>query len=240
MIKEAIDCLLKLKRPETIQVEERQYSTIDIKPVYEAECNPIKVYNLDSLIKYLEDDPDKNTDNTKIINVVNPLEVVISSSLFGKFKQREKYIVADYSDLVPSINFGRYCNIEEFIIMLKSKFIMTEDLEKVIKVVGNITDENVTNYNDDGITQKVTTKTGIARLGEVALPPKVKLKPYRTFIEVEQPESEFLLRAKKGYEGIEFALFEADGGAWKKEVINNISSYLSEKLKGIINITILN
>lgn len=240
MIKEAIDYLLKLKRPETIQVEERQYSTIDIKPVYEAECNSIKVYNLDSLIKYLENDPDEHVDNTKIINVVNPLEVVVLSSLFGKFKQREKYIVADYSDLIPNINFGRYCNIEEFIIMLKSKFIMTEDLEKVIKVVGNITDENITNYNDDGVTQKVTTKTGIARVGEVALPPKVKLKPYRTFVEVEQPESEFLLRAKKGYEGIEFALFEADGGAWKKEAINNISNYLSGKLKSIINITILN
>lgn len=240
MIKEAIDYLLKLKRPETIQVEEKQYSTIDIKPIYEAECSPIKVYNLDSLIRYLKDDPDKNTDNTKIINVINPLEVVVLSSLFGKFKQREKYIVADYNDLVPSINFGRYCNVEEFIIMLKSKFIMTEDLEKVIKVVGNITDENVTNYNDDGVTQKVTTKTGIARVGEVALPPKINLKPFRTFIEVEQPESEFLLRAKKGYEGIEFALFEADGGAWKKEAINNISNYLSERLKDMRNITILN
>lgn len=240
MIKEAIDYLLKLKRPETIQVENKQYSTIDIKPVYEAECNPINVYNLDSLIRYLKDDPDGNTNNKKIINVVSPLEVVVLSSLFGNFKQRERYIVADYSELVPNVNFGRYCNIEEFIIMLKSKFIMTEDLEKIIKVVGNITDENITNYNDDGVTQKVTTKTGIARVGEVALPPKIRLKPFRTFIEVEQPESEFLLRAKKGYEGIELALFEADGGAWKKDAIDNISNYLLEKLKNKDNITILN
>lgn len=240
MIKEAIDYLLKLKRPEIIQVEERQYSTIDITPVYEAECNPIKVYNLDSLIRYLKDDPDKNVSDTKIINVINPLEVSVESSLFGKFKQREKYIIANYSNLIPDISFGRYLNIEEFIIMLKSKFIMTEDLDKVIKVVGNITDENVTNYNDDGITQKVTTKTGIARVGEVALPPKIKLIPYRTFIEVSQPESEFLLRAKKGYEGIELALFEADGGAWKKEAINSISKYLSNQLKDMKNIIILN
>lgn len=124
--------------------------------------------------------------------------------------------------------------------MLKSKFRMTEDLESIIKLVGNIQDENVTNYNDDGITQKVTTKTGIARVGEVPLPPKVSLVPYRTFIEVGQPKSEFLLRAKKGYDGIEFALFEADGGAWKKEAISNIACYLSDKLKDIENITILN
>lgn len=64
--------------------------------------------------------------------------------------------------------------------------------------------------------------------------------PFRTFIEIEQPESEFLLRAKKGYEGIEFALFEADGGAWKKEAIDNIAAYLKENLKEIEHITILN
>lgn len=240
MIKEAIEYILKLKRPEVIEADERKYSTIDIQPIYEPNCNPLKVYNLDSLINYLIDDPDNKKEDTKIINVINSVEVVVESSLFGKFKQREQYIIADYSGLIPNISFGRYLSIEEFIIMLKSKFIMTEDLEKVIKVVGNITDENVTNYNDDGVTQKVTTKTGIARVGEVALPPKIKLKPYRTFIEVEQPESEFLLRAKKGYEGIEFALYEADGGAWKKEAINNISSYLSDKLKDFENITILN
>ncbi len=240
MIKEAIEYILKLKRPEVIETDERKYSTIDIKPIYEPKCNPLKVYNLDSLVKYLINDPDSKLKDTKIINVINPLAVVVESSLFGKFKQREQYIIADYSDLIPNISFGRYLSIEEFIIMLKSKFIMTEDLEKVIKVVGNITDENVTNYNDDGVTQKVTTKTGIARVGEVALPPKIKLKPYRTFVEVEQPTSEFLLRAKKGYEGIEFALYEADGGAWKKEAINNISIYLSDKLRDFKNITILN
>ncbi len=239
MIKDAIEYLLKLKRPETIQVEGRNYSTIEINPIKQSECRAITVYNLDSLIKYLKDDPDNYKEKMKVINILNPLEVAVESTIFGEFKQREKYIVADYSDLIPNIRFGNYLSIEEFIIMLKSKFIMTEDLEKIIKVVGNISDENVTNYNDDGITQKVTTKTGIARVGEVALPPKIKLKPYRTFIEVEQPQSEFLLRAKKGYDGIEFALYEADGGAWKKEAISNIAKYLEEKLDNISNITIL-
>lgn len=239
MIKEAIDYLLKLKRPETINVDEREYSTLDLNAVYEPECKPINVYNLDSLIEYLKSNPDQQNEGKKIINILSPLEVVVESCLFGKFKQRERYIIANYRDLIPEISYGRYLNIEEFIIMLKSKFIMTEDLEKVIKVVGNITDENVTNYNDDGITQKVTTKTGIARVGEVALPPKITLKPFRTFVEVEQPESEFLLRAKKGYEGIGFALFEADGGAWKKIAVRNISNYLKENLKDEIDITIL-
>lgn len=238
MLKEFVEKLLELKRPETIKVGEKEYSTIDITPVKEPQCEPIKVYNLDSIIKYLQKCPDKTIYKAKIINILNPLEVVVESPLFGNFKQREKYIIADYSDLIPNINLGRYMGIEEFIVMLKSKFIMTEDLESVIKVVGNITDENVTNYNDDGVTQKVTTKTGIARVGEVALPPKIKLQPFRTSVEVEQPASEFLLRAKKGYEGIELALFEADGGAWKKDAIKNIADYLALQLNSE-DITIL-
>ena len=240
MIKEAIEYLLKLKRPETIQLNGKDYSTIEINPIKEEKCDAITVFNLDSIIKYLKDDPDNYKEKVKIINIVSPVEVIVESTLFGNFKQREKYIVANYADLVPDIYFGKYMSIEEFIIMLKSKFILTDNLENIIKVVGNVADENVTNYNDDGITQKVTTKTGIARLGEVALPSKINLKPYRTFIEIEQPESDFLLRAKKGYEGIEFALFEADGGAWKKDAIKSISKYLSDNLEDINNITILN
>lgn len=239
MIKEAISYLLELKRPEIVKVNEREYSTIDIQSIHEPECKAIRVYNLDSLIKYIIDNPDTGISDKKIINVVNPTKVTVESSLFGNFKQREEYIVADYYDLLPEISFGRFVKLEEFIIMLKSKFIMTKDLEMIIKLVGNIQDENVTNYNDDGITQKVTTKTGIARVGEAPLPPKVSLKPYRTFTEVEQPESEFLLRAKKGYEGIEFALFEADGGAWKKEAIKSIANYLSTNLDNAEKITIL-
>lgn len=226
MIKEAIEYLLELKRPELVEAENKTYSTRELIPIIEAECRAIRVYSLQSFVNYILKNPDNNIDKIKIINIENPLKVVASSAIFGKFKQRENYIVADYSELIPQINFGRYMNIEEFIIMLKSKFLFTEDLENIIKVVGNISDENVTQYNDDGITQKVTTRTGIARVGEVALPPKVKLTPFRTFIEVQQPESEFLLRAKKGYEGIEFAIFEADGGAWKQKAIKNISDYL--------------
>lgn len=241
MIKEAIEYLLELKRPELVETENKTYSTRELIPVKEAECRAIKVYSLQSFVNYILKNPDNNIDKIKIINVENPLKVVASSATFGRFKQRETYIIADYSELIPPINFGRYMNIEEFIIMLKSKFLFTEDLENIIKVVGNISDENVTQYNDDGITQKVVTKTGIAQVGEVALPPKIKLTPFRTFIEIEQPESEFLLRAKKGYEGIEFAVFEADGGAWKQEAIKNISSYLHECLNETIeDITILN
>ena len=238
MIKQALEYLVNLKKPETIKVDERDYSTIDIEPVKEAECEALKVYNLNALITYLRENPDK-LNNTKIVNIESPTRVVVESALFGKFKQREKHIKADYSELTPDIYFGKYMDMEDFMIMLKSKFIESEELQNVISIVGNVRNEAVTNYNDDGFSQQVVVKTGVVRVGQTLLPPRIKLKPFRTFIEVDQPESEFILRARKTSLGVEFALFEADGGAWKKEAILNISEYLQDALTDIENISIL-
>lgn len=58
-----------------------------------------------------------------------------------------------------------------------------------------------------------------------------KLQPYRTFLEVEQPASDFLLRLDK--EGRP-ALYEADGGAWKLEAKRNIAAYLCEQLADLV------
>ena len=56
----------------------------------------------------------------------------------------------------------------------------------------------------------------------------VTLKPFRTFREIEQPESEFILRYQNR-NGIEAALFEGDGGCWKLDAILRIKEWLSDK-----------
>lgn len=61
--------------------------------------------------------------------------------------------------------------------------------------------------------------------------PIVQLKPYRTFIEIDQPESEFLLRL---HDGMKVALYEADGGAWKLQARTNIAEYLKTELRELI------
>ena len=61
--------------------------------------------------------------------------------------------------------------------------------------------------------------------------PYVNMQPFRTFLEVEQPESVFLLRLDgNGNVG----LFEADGGVWKLEDTRNISAYFEQKLADLI------
>ena len=240
MLKEFVEKVLELKRPETVKIDNRDYSTIRLEPVVEPIFEKLQVFNLESLVAYIKEDPDILKNKRKIINIVSPTKILLQSSIYGNFKQRDTYMAVDCRELLPDIYFERFMSIEQFIITLKSKFVITEELEKIIRIIGNISDETVTNYNDEGITQQVTVKTGIARVGEAALPPKIELKPYRTFVEIEQPSSEILLRANKRSGEIEFALFEADGGAWKNESICFIAEYLKDRLEGVSNLTILN
>ena len=57
--------------------------------------------------------------------------------------------------------------------------------------------------------------------------PRVALRPFRTFLEVEQPVSEFLLRLD---DDGNVGLFEADGGMWQQTAKASIAAYFEDKL----------
>jgi hypothetical protein len=73
---------------------------------------------------------------------------------------------------------------------------------------------------------------GIALVGTENIKPIVPLRPYRTFQEVEQPESEFLVRIREGKQENEIGLLEADGGMWKLAARQTVKAYLQERLDG--------
>ncbi len=48
---------------------------------------------------------------------------------------------------------------------------------------------------------------------------------------MDQPESAFVFRMRDdGRDGVQCAIFEADGGAWKNEAMENIRAYLQDEL----------
>lgn len=59
----------------------------------------------------------------------------------------------------------------------------------------------------------------------------VMLKPYRTFREVDQPQSECIVRLTSNPSALpKVALYESDGGAWRLEAVSKIVAHLSEAL----------
>lgn len=92
--------------------------------------------------------------------------------------------------------------------------------------------QNIVSTNDNGVTQTVEARQGVALNALIEIKPRVMLRPFRTFLEVEQPESEFLLRVDPD-EGIGF--FEADGGIWKLEAKKNIADYFLKNMGDLID-----
>lgn len=135
--------------------------------------------------------------------------------------------LVEVNAIVPRFDYGHFLDTEELLIAFQSKFTETADRELLLKVIGNVKEENIRQTGDTGIAQAVTIKTGIASADDVVVPNPVTLAPYRTFLEVEQPASDFIFRMKDGPRG---AIFEADGGAWRNQAIVNVRDYLQTEL----------
>ena len=144
--------------------------------------------------------------------------------------------------ILLKFNFNNFIDHETFCINLQSKFIDDERTDRalLLKFAGTVEAGSVSEYGDDGISQKATIKTGIASKDEALVPSPAFLRPFRTFIEVEQPCSSFIFRMKQDkYNGIQCALFEADGGAWKIYAMDSIKAYLVKELEGMDNFVII-
>ena len=195
-----------------------------IEPVVHSAKEPIRLNTLSGLVDYIKSNIDVFDDVA--VHVVNEKLVEFKSSL-GPDGKRELFAVA--TAIVPEFDFDSYMDIESFNIALQSQFVKTDDRDILLKVVGNLKEDNVRSTGDDGISQAVTIKSGIATAENIKVPNPVILAPYRTFVEVEQPESKFIFRMQSGPRG---AIFEGDGGLWRVEAIKTIAKYLEVRLEG--------
>ncbi len=225
MIEKALRYLVTLGNTRIEDVNGQTYSTMPMQLIRQPATSAIVVNSLSGLVDYLKSNFDHV--NELVVHVESPTLV----SVFGHLNndsERDFYIKAEA--LLPSFRFGNWMDSESFNIALQSVFVTNEDRDIMLKIVGNIKDENVTAFGDDGVSQQVQTKTGVATVANVKVPNPVILKPYRTFVEVQQPESAFVFRMRTGHESPHCALFEADGGAWKIEAMDKVNEYLKEKL----------
>lgn len=226
MIREAIDKILSLSGIHTEEIGDQVFTNSEIKRVSDALTDTLKVRNLQGVVDYLTNNFDQKL--PVIVHVLSPTQVNVVTG-FNRDLNRSTLIEA--SAMLPEINFGRFHDIESFNILLQSCFVDSEIRSRLLSIVGNVVDEKVVTVGDNGTSQQVTAKAGIATVEPVVLPNPVHLKPFRTFVEVEQPESAFVFRMKDGPSA---ALFEADGGAWKLDAIERIKLYFDDQLDELI------
>lgn len=167
-----------------------------------------------------------------ILHVESYHEVSLVSKLKGESRFRDSFVTANCKGY--AFQFGQFHPHTQFMIAIQSLFQEYGDRAKVMKAIGTIKSGEERTSNDDGITQRVTAAAGVALVAEADVPNPVTLKPWRTFPEIDQPPSSFVLRVQGDKSGLpHVALFEADGGLWKREAVLSIREYLIKATLGI-------
>ena len=233
-LKDAIDRIVELAKPYTIKTDDgRRYCTTylrEVKPEVELPAR-YSVDTLEALVKLIRTEGIDHSPRL-YVRVDSARRVMVDTTYthkeYAEFSRLPLYeAVSD----VPSISVNQSISQEKAIVELQSLYAITEDRDYLLSLLSRIDVNQGVSSVDNGISQEVSVKTGAVLKEQQTVQPIVHLQPYRTFLEVEQPASDFLLRLNK--EGHP-ALYEADGGAWKLEAKRNIAAYLGEQLADLV------
>jgi hypothetical protein len=217
--------------PTTISIDAKEYVTKSIYfPPPEPSIDRLLIHSLSGLVQYLSGPGQTEASDPPFIHVVDHKTVDVWGLASGRHRDREHYLRCEYLPAIESgkFQFGSYYELFQFNTQIQALFEDTPARSQLLQVTGNIRDENIKTAEDDGVTQTVNVRSGINRLAATNAPNPIALKPYRTFTEVNQPESLFVFRLSKGRDGElpQCALIEADGGRWKREAIDRIVNWL--------------
>lgn len=232
MTREAMEKIEQLTQPIIKEVDGHNYAITaggitEIKPVPDMP-DPLALTSLDALVKLVR------TEALNIAKYINPIYITVPDPTLVKcFGQpdpnlgetRLTYYHAKATD-VPGWEKETTMSFEAAMIALRTRFEHTTDTDYALKLLSEITTGAKVTFNDNGIATTVVTQKGIALQGNESIRPIITLKPFRTFQEVEQPASEFLIRITD--RGIKF--IEADGGMWRLAARKIIKAWLENAL----------
>jgi hypothetical protein len=231
MIKEAIDRIIALAAPFREKIDGVEYYNGVIVMPPQAHV-PLELSTLEGFAEYVRSERDQLPDiHLTLIHVSSPWEVRFISELDATYRVREYYARALY-DAHRIFKFGQSMTPETFIIQVMSLFADNDDRAKVLSIVGNMAAEQVQESTDDGITQTVARRAGTSLKSRETIKNPFILKPHRTFAEIDQPESPFILRVHQAREDQppSPALYETDNEQWKADAVKLIKEWLATAL----------
>ena len=229
MLKAMINRIVELAAPTTHVINGHTYASEDLVRIDPPKYTPrsIDVTGLDSICKLVHNEV-KAVGRKIFIQIQAYNKVCVFSTYDDQYER--SYLYRCTAD-TPDVTVNRFNPYENAVIELRSLYIPTDDTNYLLKLLGSITSESKVTSSDNGVTQTVEAKSGIALSQMVEVKSRVSLRPFRTFIEVDQPESEFLLRISGDGR---IGLYEADGGVWKLEATRNVAGYFEDKLQDLI------
>lgn len=231
LTRDVIEKIEELTKPTTKEINGFTYCDKEMSPCPEPHRSKIEFISLTGMRDYILEDPDFIGQDMAQLHVAGPDLVYLYEAAAEKYFF-DRPVLAAARPMAERFAFGHWFDQETFIIRLQSQFVPTSERTQLLQIIGTMSTEEARTSQDNGVTQQVSARRGVVLAERVDLPNPVNLRPFRTFPEVEQPASAFVLRVRSGREGHDLALFEADGGAWKLEAMRNVADWLRNELKG--------
>ena len=234
MLKEAIEKIQELCAPKPFEIGTHNYLVdkdgdyAEVKPDLEMAEN-IHLSSLDAMVAFVKTEAVKRY-NVVYITIPDHKTVKCFTHPLNDFRMNREYLYTSDATDVPGWSEKVSLPFEEALIALRTRFQPTADTDYALKLLSDITTGSKVTFNDNGVATSVVTKKGIDLQSNTAIRPIIKLRPYRTFQEVAQPESQFLIRINE--RNITFV--EADGGMWKLDARNTVKKYLEQALESEI------
>lgn len=225
MLKEFAQYLVSLKDNKTYDIHGDTYSDRELVRVAPHIDRParISVSSLDSIVQLVCHELDMFTNLPVFIRAEDARAVSVFTT-YDDVMARDNLYRAECD--VPGFRDG-FREYEQAIIELRSRFAPGSGVDYLLDLLSRISKDNGVTTSDNGVSQTVEARQGVSLRTMVAVKPRVALRPYRTFLEVEQPESEFLLRLD---DNGNVGLFEADGGMWRQTAKASILAYFEARL----------
>lgn len=233
-LKDAINRIVELATPFTLETRNgHQFCSADLREVKPEVELPARysVDTLEALVKLIRTEGVAQAP-LLYVRVDSARRVMVDTTYthkeYAEFSRLPLYeAVSD----VPGTTTNQSMTQERAVVELQSLYAVTDDRDYLLALLSRIDVNQGVSSVDNGISQEVSVRTGAVLKEQQIVQPIVHLQPYRTFLEVEQPASDFLLRLDKDGRP---ALYEADGGAWKLEAKRNIAAYLGEQLADLV------
>lgn len=191
----------------------------------------LEFYTLEGFVAYVEHEPEAQQ---ALIHVVSPTLVQATGRLEGQDKDRRRtFAKAMFAPPAGGeFEFNDYGSLEDLNIALQTMFDSERgEVADLRKFASAIRQSSSVGLADDGISQSVEAKRGVAAVLPTAVKNPWQLAMYRTFAEVEQPLSYYVLRFR-GYEGQlpQAALYETFDARWKVKAVETIAKWLRVKM----------
>ena len=210
-----------------VEYADRQLARINTDPEL---VMPVKFLGLEPFAAFLRADL---APGDVLVHVNEPGQVCALTRLINGHL-RATYALAEtpYAQSPMGFRFNAPLSLEALQIALLTCFAPgLGDVEALRAFCASVRETEEIGVADDGVSQEVQAKSGIAAVRSTAVRNPWNLAPWRTFPEIAQPTSPFVLRFHKGDgEPPRAALYETGNAAWLVEGTQLTAEWLRRRL----------